>query len=309
MVLRGRRQVDEDRAAELRRVGLAGGGAVDVQRCRWRSASSGRLHRSSKAATAGGGRRLARPGRGEGVELQSADVGPPPFLVARRSGQGTAWNRANASRRRSTSHAGSSRPFEERLEGVLGEAAGGGDRCRSRCSLAVGLDLDALGSQRIHRTSDRSARSSAGVLTCPLCSEIDVFDQVPGRVGRRRPGSAESVGTDIESAITPRWVPSRSLALSNARRGPRGRDLDRDRNGSTSTCGRSSETRSRIGSHPGHEPAARDHPQQMVRRSGDPRHDLEVADLGEPHDASAPVVVESERRSTTLPPASMSAFK
>ena len=42
---------------------------------------------------------------------------------SRALGQANAWNRANASRRRSTSQDGLVAVAQERLEGVLGEAA------------------------------------------------------------------------------------------------------------------------------------------------------------------------------------------
>ena len=57
----------------------------------------------------------------------SARISVRRHSSSRALGQGNAWNRANASRRRSTSHAGSSRSLQEALEGVLGEAAGGGN--------------------------------------------------------------------------------------------------------------------------------------------------------------------------------------
>ena len=92
---------------------------------------------SAARASADGSRRI---GRGEGVELQAADVGPPPLLVAE-VGQGAAWNVANASRRRSSSQAGSSRPLQERLEGRLGEAAGRGGGAGRGCAAHRMVDL------------------------------------------------------------------------------------------------------------------------------------------------------------------------
>ena len=122
VVLGRLRQIDEDRAAQLGRVGLAGRDAVDVQHARGIMGA----HGAPQVVEGGDGpdRRLSRSGRGEGVELERANIRPPPLLFA-----GAGPGERLEPRERLAAALGQPRgliaPLHEPVEGVLGEAAGG----------------------------------------------------------------------------------------------------------------------------------------------------------------------------------------
>ena len=125
-------QVDEDRAPEPRRIGLARQGAVDVL-------DAGGVVRAQsvpqRRRTTRGPRRSVAPAAGgpKASSSKPADVGPPPLLVARaRPGE-----RLEPGERLATpldQPGGLVALAQERLEGFLGEAAGRGSQYGSGCT-------------------------------------------------------------------------------------------------------------------------------------------------------------------------------
>ncbi len=126
MILGGTRQIDEDRAPSLAASGSRAAMPLNVEHAGGIVGAQG-VPQVVEGRDSGGVR-LSGGGRGEGVELQRADIGPTPLLFA-----GARPREGPEPPERLTAAVdepcGFVAPLEEAMEGVLGEATDLLTRC------------------------------------------------------------------------------------------------------------------------------------------------------------------------------------